>query len=379
MNSNYSNRRAVAEFIAQLMQEPCFLDGTLTMYADVPAKCLHYVPDYCDELENLCSAPDKYRYDAFDFLVCRGKTAVAAICFNRDWENSRLKELFDNYLAGLDCIAHSAEASDDFALAEFYPFVAKHLIEYAQTDSCHTDFTLEPEQIGVDLLTLQKACLLEDSGYASAFRRDCGIFYRCYTEEDGTLCKEPVTCTNTFPEQGRALSWQSEANEDTAELQKLLDMPLNAFCGNNMERFIECQELLDAFAGHLEGFPSITMTNSCRDFLRAYFDCYRRPRHTFPTRKAVYLVMARFQYLLTQVICDEDFPFFKISLHRYYTAVANLVGCYYPLWLYRNMIRPRLCNRPEDFFTVSGYAGNGHANLNLLMVEPICTPDKTEI
>lgn len=379
MNSNYPNQRAVAEFIAQLMQESYFLDGTLTMYADVPVRCLQYVPDYCDERENLCSAPDKYRYDAFDFLVCLGKTAVSAICFHNDQESNRLKELFGNYLAGLDCIAHSAEALDDFALAEFYPIAAQHLSEHAQSDSCRTDYTLEPERIGVDLLTLQKACLLEDSGYASAFRRDCGLFYRCYTEEDGTLCMEPVTCAHIFPEQERALSWQPEANEDTAELQKLLDMPLKAFCGNNTERYIECHELLDAFPGHLEGFPSITMANTYGDFLRAYSDCYRRPRHTFPSRKAVFLVMTRLQQLLAQVIRDEDFPFFKIPLHRYYTAAANLAGCYYPLWLYRNMIRPHLCNQAEDFFTMSRYAGYEHAHLTSFMVEPICIPGNTEI
>lgn len=379
MNTIYPKRHVVNAFIARLMQEPYFLDGTLTMYADVPVKCLRYKPNYCDERENLCSAPDKYRFDAFDFLVCRGKTAVASICFNNDWESSRLKELFGNYLAGLDCIAHSAETLDDFALAEFYPLVAQRLDECAQTDSCCTDYTLEPKRIDVDLITLQKNCLLEDSGYASAFRRDCGIFYRCYTEEDGSLCKEPVTCAHTFPEQARALSWQSEANEDTAELQKILDMSLKEFCGNNMERFIECQEFLDAFAGHLDGFPSITMANTYRDFLRAHSDCNHKPRHTFPTRKAVYLVMTRLERLLSQVIRDEDFPFFKIPLHRYYTAAANLAGCYYPLWLYQNMIRPHLCNQPEDSFTVSNYAGYEHAHLTNFMVEPICIPGKTGI
>lgn len=376
MNSNYPNQRAVAEFIARLMKEPYFLDGTLTLYADVPVKCLQYVPDYCDEGENLCSAPDKYRYDAFDFLVCRSNTAVAAICFNYDCENSMLKELFGSYLPGLDCIAHSAEALGGDDLDEFYQFAAQRLREYAESGANCSDYTLESVELTVDLLTLQKNCLLETYSYASTYRRDCGIFFRCCMEEDSTIRKEPMTCTKTFQEQTNALSWKSGANEDTAELQRILDMPLKEFCGKNVERFIECQEWLDAFAGHLDGFPSITMANTYQDFLQAHSDCYRRPRHTFPTRKAVYLVMTRLERLLSQVIRDEDFPFFKTPLHRYYTAAANLAGCYYPLWVYRNYIRPHLCNQPEDFFTMSGYAGYEHAHLTSLMVEPICIPGR---
>lgn len=140
MNSNYPNQHAVADFIARLMQEPYFLDGTLTMYADVPVKCLGYAPDYCSERENLCSAPYKYRYEALDFLVCRGSIAVAYICFNHKHEDSKLKDLFGSYLEGLDCIAHSAEALDDFELAEFYPFAARRLQEYAQDDSLRSRY-----------------------------------------------------------------------------------------------------------------------------------------------------------------------------------------------------------------------------------------------
>lgn len=69
-------------------------------------------------------------------------------------------------------------------------------------------------------------------------------------------------------------------------------------------------------------------------------------------------------------------PLFQLPLLHYFTAAANLAGCYYPLWLYRNMIRPHLCNQTEDFFTMSRYAGYEQAHLVNLMVEPICIPSE---
>lgn len=379
MNADYSNSSAVAEWIARLMQEPYFQDGTLTMYAQVPVKCLQYVSDYCDERENLCSAPDKYRYDAFDFLVCRGNHVAATICFNNGSEEGRMKELFGSYLAGLDCIARTAEAFDTFELEEFYPLAVQHLSQYAQADAFRSDYALETKVIDADFLTLKQNCLLEEDGLAPVFHRDCGIFYRCYIDEDGLLGMEPVTCTRTFPEQVRALSWKSEVNEDTVALQKLLDMPLAEFCGKNRARLIEFQAWLSAFSGELKGFPAITMASAYRDFLKACSDCRYRPAHAFPNRKAVLLVMAKLKKHLAEVIRDEDFSFFQIPLHRYYTAAANLADCYYPLWLYRNIVRPHLCNQPEDFFTMSWYAGYSHAHLTDLMVEPICVPGREEI
>lgn len=377
MNTNYPNARAVNEFIARLMQEPYFLDGTLMMYADVPVKCLRYAPDYCDERENLWSAPEKYRYEAFDFVVCQGNTVAACICFNYSRENAVLKELLGGYLSGLDCIAHEADSLDSYALEEFYPFAAQRLGELAQEGTCCTDYALDREELTVDLRQLKRGGLLEESGYGAVYRRDCGIFYQCYIEEDGTLCQEPVTCHKVFPEQIAAFSWQPERNEDLEQLQNLLEMPLRDFCGRNIERLIEVQETLGAFGGILEGFPYITMSSSYRDFLYAYAECHTNPK-AYPSKKAVWIVMARLERVLAQAIRDRDFPFFQIPLHRYYAAAANLAGCYYPVWLYRNMIRPHLCNRAEEDFTMSRFAGYSHAHLTNLMVEPICVPGTLE-
>lgn len=375
----------VEAFAAKLLNEPYFKDGTLTLYADVPVKCISYTQPFHICRSNPCSDKERYAHVVFDFVVCHGDTVLLCICF--DEGELQHDTMFKTYLHGMDYVRHHFLALERADLEQLYTSVKEKLHFFTDYLLTGYGYSLVPVEIPADLQTLQRKRFLCEDPMSNFYTQECGLFARCSLTPEGGVLREPLTSAAMADTCFQALNWVPEENYCTNDLRKLLDMPLTEFFSMRKDSL---HFLKQYFAGakRLAGIPGD------REFI-TYGDCLEllaaiQKQLLKVTGKEWDSLRAMQRAILSafsQIMSECYIPLFQLPMLHYFTAAANLAGCYYPVWLYRSQIYPHLCNRPKDCFAVSEFVKacmphiipSQHPAaplmLNELMLAPICVPN----
>lgn len=343
----------VEAFAAKLLNEPYFRDGTLTLYADVPVKCIGYTQPFHICASNPCSDRERYAHEEIDFVVCHGDTVLLCICF----DESALQHdtMFKTYLHGLDYLRHHFMELEPADLERLYAGVIDKLHFFTDYLLTGWQYSLVPVEIPESLTTLRSKRLLCEDAMSIFYTRDCGVFLRCALLPEGSLLREPVTSTVMSDTCFQVLNWAPGENYCTNDLRKLLDMPLTEFFSMRKDTLHFLQKMLNVVKRKME-YPADREFATCGDCLRLLAKIQRRifTEGTDPQERG-WLETTQKCMLSSfcEIMSQWYIPLFQLPLLHYFTAAANLAGCYYPLWLYHSRIYPHLCNRPKDCFAVS--------------------------
>lgn len=377
----------VEAFIARLLNEPSFKDGTLTLYADVPVKSIRYTQLFHISGSNPCSDGERYSNVVFDFVICHGDTIELCICF--DEHEAQHKTMFKTYLHGLDYVRHHFLALEHADLEDLYANVMDKLHFFTDYQLTAYRYSLVPVKIPEELPALRSKRLLCEDAMSIFYTRDCGLFVRCTLTPEGTVMREPLTSAAMADTCFQALNWTAEENYCTTDLWKLLDMPLTEFFSMRKDSLHFMTQYL-AGVKRLLGIPEDrepTTYGDCLQILYAIRNQIRSPKISAKKRDSLQAMQMAILSAFSQVISQWYIPFFQLPLLHYFTAAANLAGCYYPIWLYRSQIYPHLCNRPKDCFAVSElvkacepyimHTQQPAASFMLceLMLAPVCVPN----
>lgn len=343
----------VETFATRLLNEPYFKDGTLTLYADVPIKCIRYTQPFHICRSNPCSDRERYAHVVFDFVICHGDTILLCICF--DEHETQHDTMFKTYLYGLDYVRHHFLALERTDLEHLYASVIDKLHFFTDYHLTCYRYSLNPVEIPTDLPTLQSKRFLCEDPMSIFYTRDCGLFVRCSLSPDGSVVREPLTSGTMSDTCLDALNWVPEENYCTNDLRKLLEMPLTEFFSMRQDSL---HFLKQYFAGakRLAGIPGdmeFITYGDCLELLTTIQDQLRK--RTGKERDSLCAMQKAILSAFSQVMGEWYIPLFQLPLLHYFTAAANLAGCYYPIWLYRSQISPHLCNRPKDCFAVSEF------------------------
>lgn len=371
-------------FAAKLLNEPCFKDGSLTLYSNVPVKCICYTQPFHISRCNPCSDRERYAHAVMDFVICHGDTVALCICF--DEYETQHDTMFKTYLYGLDYVRHPFLALEPADLEHLYTNVMDKLHFFTDYQLTAYQYSLVPVKIPEELPTLHSKRLLCEEAMSVFYTRDCGLFVRCTLTPEGTVMREPLTSAAMADTCFQALNWVPEENYCTADLRKLLDMPLTEFFSMRTDSLHFMRQYLTG-AMRLLGIPADrepTTYGDCLELLASIRNQIRSSKVPAKERDSLCAMQKAILSAFSQVMSQWYIPIFQLPLLHYFTAAANLAGCYYPIWLYRSQIYPHLCNRPKDCFAVSELvkACAPHIMptqqpaapfmLNELMLAPIC-------
>lgn len=375
----------VEAFAAKLLNEPCFKDGSLTLYADVPVKCIRYTQPFHISRSNPCSDRERYAHEVIDFVVCDADTILLCICF--DEHELQHDTMFKTYLHGVDYVRHHFLALERTDLEQLYAGIIDKLHFFTDYHLTGCQYALVPVEVSDELPALHSKRLLCEDAMSIFYTRDCGLFARCSLTPEGGVNRTPLTSDMMSDTCFHALNWVPEENYCTDDLRKLLDMPLEEFFNMRKDSQYFLKQYL-AGAKRLLDIPverEIATYGDCLELLAAIQS--QLPSVTGKERESLSAMQKAILSSFSQVMSQWYIPIFQLPLLHYFTAAANLAGCYYPIWLYRSQIYPHLCNRPKDCFAVSELvkACAPHIMptqqpaapfmLNELMLAPICAPN----
>lgn len=386
MNCEITKNPNVEAFAAKLLKEPYFSDGTLTLYADVPVKCIRYTQPYHICGCNPCSDTERYAHVTLDFVVCNGDTVLLCICF--DEHKLQHDTMFKTYLYGLDYVRHDFLALEPADLEQLYTNVMDKLHFFTAYKLTSVNYSLVPVELRCGMQELQSKRFLCQDPMSIFYTRACGLFSRCSLTPEGGVLREPLTSDAMSETFFNALNWKPEENYCTNDLRKLLDMPLEEFFSMRKDTLHFLQQNLTTVKRKLNA-PEEREFATYGDCLQLLQDIRKQCQEPdIDSRERDWLEYARnaILYAFCEIVSKWYIPLFQLPLLHYFTAAANLAGCYYPIWLYRSRIYPHLCNRPKDCFAVAEFANvcmphimfgkqpDAPFMLNELLTAPICVP-----
>lgn len=377
---------SAAAFAASLLNRPCFRDGTLTLYADVPVRCIRYDRLYHICGSNPCSDPDRYAREVIDFVICDGDSVLLCVCF--DEHALQHDAMFKTYLYGMEYVRHDFMALESANLEQLCARVVDKLDFFTSYKLTSVNYSLVPVELPCGMQALQSKRFFCDDPMSLFYTGDCGLFVRCDLTAEGTVSREPLTSDTMSEAFFGVLNWEPKETYCTDDLQKLLDMPLEEFFSMRKDTLHFLRQNLSAVK-RVMGCPADREFATYADCLRLLADIRGRLREPDVDRREREWLENAWKAILSafsEIMSKWYIPLFQLPLLHYFTAAAGLAGCYYPIWLYRSRIAPHLCNRPEDCFAVSELVqacmmhilpGKPPAvpfMLSELMTAPVCAP-----
>ena len=387
MSCKITKNQNVEAFAAKLLNEPYFKDGTLTLYADVPVKCIHYNQLFHICGSNPCTDRDRYAQVVIDFVVCHDDSVLLCICF--DENEMQHDTMFKTYLHGMEYVRHNYQALEPADLEQLYASVMDKLYFFTDYKLTSESYSLPPVEIQTSMQEMQSKRFLCEDEMSLFYTRDCGLFVRCSLGPEGGVIREPLTSdamSETFFE---ALNWKPEETYCTNDLRKLLEMPLEEFFRMRKDTLHFLRQNLTVVKRRMDD-PEGRECAAYGDCLRLLRDIREKIRNPgIDRRERDWLDNAQKSILcaFSEIMSKWYIPFFQLPLLHYFTAAANLAGCYYPIWLYRSRIYPHLCNRPKDCVAVSELVQvcmphilsseqpAAPLMLHELMTAPVCVPE----
>lgn len=351
MNSILTRDPALGDFAARLLQEPYFRDGTLTLYSDVPVPCIHYAPAYHICCSNPCSDKERYRHRRIGLLVCQESAVLLAVCF--DEGPPQHEAMFATYLHGMDHLRCSWIRHTDTDLTALYQQATERLGLYTGYQLTSADYTLTPVSIPETVQALRQKYFLRNEAMSLFYTQDCGLFFQCTLAETGALIQTPVTSQVMSEVFFAALHWQSRQKSDADELLSALDTPVSALFYSHGAPELLTHNL--TAAKQLMAFDKDKAPSTYADCLRILrrIDTVIKAPGTAPAdADTLGHRRAAIVYALSMLPSGGN-QFLRMPLKQYFEGCAALTGCYYPIWLYQQKVRPHLCNRPEEAFSLS--------------------------
>lgn len=365
-------------FVVRILKEPHFQSGELSLYANVPVKCIRYTGTVHLCANNPCSNPAKYADRVIDYLVCYGNVPLLCVCFDEQELQSR--NLFETYLHGMHYVSHNFLDVTQEAFDALFDRVKEALWFFTDYQLITADYSVETEAVDADMDTLRKKCLVGEHVLPRFFARDCGLFFQCVLSEQDSAELLPFTVSSMAQTVNNVLHWNTPLSDDALQLRQILDAPLEEFYGKRPVRLRALRE----FTGGIEGV-SVKTYRDCLYLVLNMRKAIADPNIDWDRIQGTQINILIF---LADVLRKDGLPVFELSLRRYYRAAAELTNSYYPIWLYETRVRPHLCNADEESFTVADAAEHAvlrHAPiadthswltaLTILMVWPICSPN----
>lgn len=376
----------VDAFAARLLNEPYFKDGTLTLYADVPVKCIQYNLPFHICHSNPCSDRERYAQVVLNFVVCYGDKVLLCICFDED--ERQYETMFKTYLYPMDYVRHNFLKLLPEDLEQLLAEVLEKLRFFTDYQLATEHYSLIPVEITAGIELLQSKRFLCEDPMSFFYSRDCGLFVQCKLDSEGGVMRKPLTSAAMEEVFFEALNWEPKENYCTNDLRQLLRMPLEEFFRMRPDMLNFLRQNLNGVRRKLGGYEEreFATYGDCLLLLR---DIRRRLRNPETVQQRDWLEWTQKAILnaFCEIISKWYIPFFQLPLLHHCTAAANLAGCYYPIWLYRRKIAPHSCNRPNDSFASSEFAQaclphimrreqpGAAFMLGELMTLPVCTPE----
>lgn len=337
----FLNEEVVNDFARRLAGSAPFRDGTYSLYADVPVKCLVSDAPYFTTLKNLNTMDGRTANQTLDFVVTHGNQAILGI--TTEVMASASRKLFSGVLSPLPHVEVLSGGSAKQNYHRLYHKVRDRLEEYEAHP--FVTFLLMPIPVEQSQQELQRMHMLHAKGTVSPHGRACGLFFQ-YTvnSEDGTLQRQIFTSSATHQTFLQTVNWESE-DTDCSALRKLLDTPIQKLFRNHPAKWNTLQHIMSELS-KLQSYPAGMTVQNFGDFPDLVQQLRCRVEDGNEDSKLLMHLTDELLICISDVLSDERtavrFDILRAPLQEYYTAAAKYSGTCYPLWLYNQSIRPFL-------------------------------------
>lgn len=379
----YLDEEAVNEFAKRLAGSEHFRDGTYTLYADVPVKCLKYESPYFTSLTNLNTMDAHTATQTVDFVVTRGADVMLGITTEVMAKKSR--KLFETVLHPIPHIEVSSAGHIPQKYKNLYHRVRDCLESLEENP--YPCFSLKPFSVELSEQELKNKCLLNPNGNVNAYGRDHGLFFRYCVGTDGTLERHPV-CAAPYYEYLKAVNYQRSipADGNFDALQSLLDVSIGELFRNHSEEWNELNDVM-AELNKLQSYPSFAPCDILEDYPELVYRLRCRVEDGNPENQQIMKLTDRLLICIADVLGDEStaerFEALRMPLRGYYEEAALRSGLYYPEWIYSHAVCPFLnqdrfggTHTLQDLLLNWKHlpANTPFPSLMELLVLPLCTP-----
>lgn len=376
----YLNEEAVDAFALRLVSAKPFRDGTYTLYADVPVKCLGYEAPYFTTRQNLSTMDEHTATQTVDFIVTKGTDVMLGI--TTEVMAGKSRKLFDTVLQALPHL----EVTDGGLPRKYrnlYHRVRDRL--EIEEDASHC-FSLRPFPVELSQQELKSKCLLNPNGNVSPYGRAHGLFFRYAAGADGSLERHPVSSTVTFRDYLRSANWGGQGG-DFEELQALLDTSMGELFRHHSEEWNRLSDIMTELSG-LQSYPAFAPDNILEDYPELVYRLRCRVADDNPENSRIMKLTGELLECIGQVLGDERtaqrFAVLRMPLYGYFQEAALRSGLYYPQWLFDHAVRPflnetRFCGAHTLQTLLRCRSAlpkhTSFPDLMELLVLPLCTPD----
>lgn len=381
----YLDEGAVDAFALRLVSSEHFLDGTYTLYADVPVKCFGYESPYYTSLTNLNTMDAHTATQTVDFVVTRGTDAILGI--TTEVMAAKSRKLFEGVLKPMHHIEVSSGSDARSKYQRLCHKVQDFLEEYPEkSSSC---FSIREYPVDFSEAELKNRKLLNPNGNVSAYGRTRGLFLRYGVGQDGSLARYPATTTIASEDFINAAYWKRTIPEDgdADALQALLDVSIAELFRDHSDEWNELNDTL-AELSRLRSYPSFAPCDILEDYPELVYRLRRRVEDGNGESRQIMQLTEKLLLCLASVLGDERtaerFAALRMPLRGYFEEAALRSGLYYPEWLYEHTIRPYLNEAQfSGVFTLSGMLAvlvrlpedTPFPSAFELLVAPLCTPE----
>lgn len=379
----YLDEEAVNEFAKRLAGSEHFRDGTYTLYADVPVKCLRYESPYFTSLTNLNTMDECTATQTVDFIVTKGTDVMLGI--TTEVMAKKCRKLFETVLHPIPHIEVSSAGHIPQKRRNLYHRVRDCLESLEENP--YPCFSLTPFPVELSEQELKNKCLLNPNGNVNSYGRDHGLFFRYCVGADGSLERHPV-CGVAFYEYLTAVNYQRSVPEDGNfdALQTLLDVSIGELFRNHPEEWNELNDVM-AELNKLQSCPSFAPCDILEDYPELVYRLRCRVEDGNPENRQIMKLTEKLLVCIADVLSDEGtaerFEVLRMPLRGYYEEAALRSGLYYPEWLFNHAVRPflnesRSCGAHtlQDLLLNRSYLPEHtpFPDLMELLVLPLCTP-----
>lgn len=377
----YLDEEAVNGFVKRLAGSEHFQDGTYTLYADVPVKCLGYESPYFTSLTNLNNMDDRTATQTVDFIVTKGTAVMLGITTEVMANKSR--KLFETVLHPIPHI----EVSPGGALPRKYSSLYHRVRDCLESleENPYPCFSLTPFSVELSEQELKNKCLMNPNGNVNSYGRAHGLFFRYTIGTDGSLERQPVSSTVAFQDYLKATNWGGQCGDYDA-LQALLDAPIGELFRNHSAEWNELNDIMAELL-KLQSYPSFAPCDILEDYLELVYRMRCRVKDSNPENQQIMKLTDKLLICIAEVLGDERtaerFEVLRMPLRGYFEEAALRSGLYYPEWLYNQAVRPflndtRFCGAHtlQDLLLNRSYLPEHtpFPDLMELLVLPLCTP-----
>lgn len=334
----YLDEEAVNAFALRLAGSQPFRDGTYTLYADVPVKCLRYEAPYFTSLTNLNTLDDRTAAQTVDFIITRGTEVM--LCITTEVMASRSRKLFETVLHPIPHIGVTTGGDLRRKYRSLYHRVRDCLESLEENP--YPCFSLTPFPVELSGEELKDNRLLNPNGTTNGYGRAQGLFFRYTAGAGGALERHPVSSNPAFRDHLKAVN---RGTGDCNALCSLLETSMGELMRHHSGQWNELNDIMAALPT-LQSYPDSGAETLLEEHLELAYRLRCRVGDGNPENQQIMQLTERLLICIAEVLSDERtaerFPVLAMPLRDYYEEAAVRSGLHYPQWLYDRAVRPFL-------------------------------------